>query len=166
MYKTLKKILLCIFLIIGVYIVYIVYFSYNFSGNVYRKSEKYILNISNKEVISKVDQFKELHKEFRLITTDEEGIRFYYQDNYSSRYYHVFFYFSDINLTIQCLLEPISQKESLFLLYSVSDGVNFGSWKDINSNSLSREENKIIKRKFEIEILDKLGKWRKAYFWE
>jgi hypothetical protein len=45
-------------------------------------------------------------------------------------------------------------------LFSASRTVSGCSgWTDINSNALSDKENERIKRKFENEILNKLGRW-------
>ena len=165
-YKNLKRGLFFLLFLVVIYIIYILIFAYNFTGDVYRNSEKYIVNIQDQELIKKINSFKEENKDLQLITTNEEGNEIHFKDYTSRKYYHVFFYFSDLDLTIQCLLNSSDNKSSNLALYSISKGVNFGSWKDINTKDLNKKYNKEIKKKFESEILDKLGKWRKSYFWE
>jgi len=109
------------------------------------------------KLIGCINRFKEENPQYYLITSNEEEEYIIYQDNISDRYYHVFFHFKDINLTIQCLLNPIDNNSSHLALYAVSTGVNFARWELINTKDLTKEENKNIKKKFELEILDKLG---------
>ncbi|MBS7121033.1 hypothetical protein [Dysgonomonas capnocytophagoides] len=45
-------------------------------------------------------------------------------------------------------------------IFAISRGVSFASWKNINTDDLSKEENREIKKKIETEILDQLGKWK------
>lgn len=146
-----KYIVSGLIIFVVVYIGYDLYWRYNFTGDVYRYSENYIINLSSQKAISNINTFKEMNPEYRLRRTD---------DNYSPKHYHVYFYFKDINLTIQCLVDPIDNDKSIISLYAVSKGTNFASWQSVNTKDLTKEENKHIKRKFETEILDKLGDWK------
>jgi hypothetical protein len=55
-------------------------------------------------------------------------------------------------------LKPVDNNRSCLFLYAISTGVNFAGWELINTKDLNREENRNIKKKFEMEILNKLGK--------
>jgi hypothetical protein len=160
-----KYIIISLCLLFLIYIGYIFCIGYNFTGDIYRHSEQYIVDNSYNKLIGKINKFKEDNPEYYLITSNEKGERITYQDNRSNKYYHVFFYFKNINLTIQCLLSPIDDNKSYLALYAVSTGVNFASWEVVNTKDLSKEDNRDIKKKFESEILDKLGKWKRMYWY-
>lgn len=138
----------------------IIIFGYNFTGDNYLHSEEYIVKKTYSDLDWEVYNFKKSNPEYALFRINEQGEKYIHKDYQSSKHFHVFFYFEDINLTIQCLLDPINDKKSLLSLYAISKGVNFASWKSINTNDLSKKENEEIKKKFEVEILDKLGKWK------
>ncbi|MGI6291580.1 MAG: hypothetical protein ACOXZH_04050 [Bacteroidales bacterium] len=52
-------------------------------------------------------------------------------------------------------------------MYAVNDGVIFRGWRGINNyKEITRKENRMIKKKFEKEILDRLGvKWKRKRWW-
>jgi len=130
------------------------------NSNIYRHSENYVINIPFQDLAVDIYYFKKSNPKYYSITTNEKGEKIIYQDYSSAKHYHVFFYFEDIDLTIQCLLNPIDDKNSLFGLYAVSKGTRFASWQTINTNELTGKENRAIKKKFETEILNNLGKWK------
>jgi hypothetical protein len=132
-----------------------------FIGDIYMHSERYEIRTSSQGLTKSINSFKDNNTDYKLITINENGEEIAFQDYYSDKYYHVFFYFKDANLTIQCLLSPIDNNSSCLSLYAVSTGVNFASWELINTKDLSKEDNRNIKKKFESEILDKLGKWER-----
>jgi len=136
-------------------------FTSAFIGDIYMYSEKYVIRDPSQQLIKSINNFKKNNVAYKLITTNKDGNETVFQDYYSKKHYHVFFYFKDIDLTIQCLLNPIDSNSSHIALYAVSTGVNFASWKSINTKDLSKDENIYIKKKFESEILDKLGKWER-----
>ena len=53
-------------------------------------------------------------------------------------------------------------------MYAVNDGVIFRGWRGINDyKEIARKENRMIKKKFEKEILDRLGvKWKRKRWWQ
>lgn len=158
---TPNKIVISIILIIILFMGYqFLHFVYRFSGDVYMSSEEYIVNKSFNDLDWQIYQFKKTNPQYYLIKTNEKGEDIVYEDHSSNKHYHVFFYWEDKNLTVQCLIDPIDNKNALLSLYAVSKGTNFASWKLINTDDLTKKENKEIKKKFEVEILDKLGKWK------
>lgn len=164
MIRIIKIILSTLGLLFVIYVVWVISFGYNFTGDVYQDSEEYIVEQSKDDLINIIETFRSSNPSYKLITTNEEGEYIYYQDSNSSKHYNVYFYFKDIDLTIKCLLDYINEDESRFSLYAVSKGVNFASWKTINTKELTRKENKEIKKKFEKEILDNLGSWKRDSF--
>ena len=145
-----------------IYIVSTFIIVYNFTKDGYRNSEAYIVEKSSDDLSYSIYRFKEDNPKYKLFITNEKGEIIYFKDYSSEKYYHVMFYFSDMNLTVQCLLDykNADSLECPFLLYSISPGTNFGSWKDINTKDLSKDKNRMIKKKFETEILNNLGKWK------
>lgn len=137
-----------------------IYILYIFTGDVFMNSEKYIVDKSFNDLDLEIYQFKKANPKYCLITTNEQGEEYKFQDYNTPKHYHVFFYWEDKNLTVQCLIDPVDDKNALLSLYAVSKGVNFGTWKSINTDDLTKEENAELKKKFETEILNKLGKWK------
>ena len=80
----------------------------------------------------------------------------------------VFFYFEDINMVFSCITDVTPQNHPLIKLYAVNDGPVFRHWERINNfKEISYKKNKMVKKKFETEILDSLGvKWRHKRFWD
>ena len=74
----------------------------------------------------------------------------------------------DINLTFSCVTEVTSKNHPLIKLYAINEGSVFRQWERINNyKEISRKKNKVMKKKFETEILDDLGvKWRHRRFWD
>lgn len=133
----------------------------HFSGS-YPYAEYYRFNISRNELINRINHFKEDNPQYILVTTDDQGKEIEYSDSYTDNFYHIYFYFKDTNETVHCFINTNDIKGGTFFgLDAISKGVNFGSWKVINTKDLSKERNNDIKKKFETEILDKLGSWQR-----
>ena len=88
-------------------------------------------------------------------------------DNRNDQYL-VFFYMGDVNMTFSCITEVTSSNHPLIKLYAINEGPVFRHWERINYyKEISRKKNKVMKKKFEIEILDNLGvKWRRRRLWD
>jgi hypothetical protein len=151
----------------------------------YVYSEDYHFDISNKKLIDKIINFKRAYPQYQLTandyyewSNDKEPIRIDYENGvysyiiprgYSdtlaknSIWFHCSFYLSDIKAKVNCVIN-VSKKAvgTPTLLRLVSYCPDKGECKTINQKGeISREENKMIKKKFETEILDKLGvKWK------
>ncbi|HPJ92197.1 MAG TPA: hypothetical protein PK662_09715 [Bacteroidales bacterium] len=135
--------------------------------------EETINILYEEEIIDILYEFQSIHPEYRLITTNEKGEKYHEfetdTDNASSSL--VFFYFKDIDKTVSCFPEIHIKDDaviSLIRLYAVSDGVHFRGWRGINDyKEITRKENRMIKKKFEKEILDRLGvKWKRKRWWQ
>ena len=174
--KYFVKIIKCVGIIIGIivaicfvgYFAWALWFVANFHGDSYKDAEPYVVFIENKEKDARASvdflyQFQSVNPEFRLITTNRNGELYHNFSAIDGTYPDlIFFYFKDIDKTISCIVETSTKNKFVIKLYAVSEGVNFASWERINNyKEISREENERIKKKFETEILDKLGvKWK------
>ncbi|MDR3236577.1 MAG: hypothetical protein LBT48_07660 [Prevotellaceae bacterium] len=160
----------------------------------YAYSEDYRFNISKKELINKIKEFKSTYPQYKSYDfysdTLQEDLDYYewsentdpvridyengaysyitprgYSDTLTknSIWFHCSFFFTDIKANVGCVIN-VSQKAigTPTLLSFVSYSPDGRNWKTINQRGdISREENRMIKKKFETEILDKLGvKWR------
>jgi len=166
-------------LLIGLlsFLVYACWFVANFHGDTYGKAESYVLeNIPQKrfyvmssDIVDLLHDFQCLHPQYRLMEMNSQGEeyhKFSRKIENRSDQYMVHFYFEDIDMTCSCITEVSSRNHTLVKLYAVSEGKNFDSCKRINNyREISRKENKMIKKKFETEILDNLGvKWKHKMF--
>jgi hypothetical protein len=116
-------------------------------------------DISVEQLVNRIDTFKNKYPEYKLIRVSSEGIYGEYPDTYEKNYYNLYFHFKDTDQTLHCI---ILDEPTIIGLDAVSQGTNFGGWKDINTVELTREENDRIKKKFETEILNQLGKWKRV----
>ena len=157
-----------IFIIIRI-VVSCIGFIANFSGNSYKYAESYVIinnnAITEEEFIDILYKFQCNYPEYQLIDINEKGEEYHYFKaikNYEFSPELVFFYFKDIDKTVSCIIEVSIENNVLIKLYAVNDGVIFREWKRINYyKEISRKENRKIKKKFEKEILNKLGKWKR-----
>jgi hypothetical protein len=154
-----------------------IWFVANFHGDKYKDAETYVITedkigtttINTEKIIDMLYKFQYTYPEYRLITINEKGE--YYHNFIAEKGYQynpdlIFFYFKDIDLSVSCIVE-ISKNNAVIKLYAINNGVIFRDWKRINNyKEISRKENKEIKKKFETEILDKLGiKWEHKRWW-
>jgi hypothetical protein len=155
-----KQLVLKIRFLVGFFILSLVVWGVSlscdfFMAGSYPYAECYEFNITQEKLIEKVNIFKEENPAYKLFTYNKEN-REEVLDHYTEYFYHIYFYFADINQTIHCIIT----KYGSIGVDAMSEGVNFGDWKNINTKDLSKKENKEIKKKFETEILDKLGEWK------
>lgn len=147
----------------AIYVFASLYIGALFTADYTRNAENYLLEVDSKDLIEEIDSLKK-KLDYNLIKVNEDGKYVTYPDTYSEngRYYQIYFYIPENNYTLRAVIRvnKSSEDKVVFALCSVSEGVNFASWKSINTEELSTEENKKIKKKFEIEILDRLGKWK------
>ncbi len=146
-------------------ILLMVYVSCQFivSGS-YSDSEDYRLNISREELISKINDFKNENPEYKVMTTFEDGKKGELKDRMDAEntFYSIWFYYTEQKTTLFCVINmsgKIPSKPAIIQLVSKTKSKNFGSWKDINTEQLSKEENARIKKIFENKILNNLGEW-------
>lgn len=149
-----------------------------FKAGSYANSENYYISISDRELIEKIDLFKKQNPQYRYFSTDGNGNSYepgYYDQirldgstirttnlTDSATFYNCYFYFSDIKARILCVvrLNNDNEKKTNLILVALRYDLN-RSGGHFNNGDLSRKEEKKVKRKFETEILDKLGvMWR------
>jgi len=129
----------------------------------YPCAEYYQFIMPMDELIEKTNAFKEenpIYKFFSYNEKNEEEIL----DGYGEYFYHLYFYFEDIDQKVHCVIKKGDNSHSCRIgLVSMSESnIILGGWKSINTKDLSKEENEAIKKKFETEILDKLGEWKRC----
>lgn len=180
----LRKLIKLLFYIVIVgtllYVVWACVFVATFHGDTYGKSEAYVIEINSNtndrflisaDIIDLLYGFQSLHPQFKLMHTDTQG-NIYHKfsnkiDNRNDQYL-VFFYMKDINMTFSCITEVTSRNHPLIKFYAVNEGPVFRHWERINNyKEISHKKNRVMKKKFETEILDSLGvKWRHKRFWD
>ena len=154
------------------FLVWAFWFVANFHGDTYKSAETYIIQTSGESLLEKIHQFKTNNPEYILIKENRYGekeIQEDRKDEYRPNFYHVNFYLQDYDLGISCVLDfSNNSKKSSLGLYVVSEGSRFAKWQRINNDKeISREKSQEIKKKFETDILDKLGvKWRHKRWYE
>jgi hypothetical protein len=156
-----------------------------FAGS-YCYSENYHFDISDKELIDVIINFKIRYPQYQSSDSDyyesfddREYVYTYYENGahayqvlggYSDTltegaiWFHCHFYLSDIKAKVNCVINVSRQAIGMpTLLHLVSYFPDGEVYKIINQRGeISREENRMIKKKFETEILDHLGvKWRR-----
>ena len=116
------------------------------------------------KLIEKTNTFKEENPIYKVFTYNEEGNIEEVLGRQHEYNYTLHFYFEDIDQKIHCVIKEGEYSHYCIIgLTGVEEGVTiFDDWKDINTKDLSKEENKAIKQKFETEILDKLGEWKRC----
>jgi len=122
----------------------------------------------------------EKYPEYKCTQTNEKGevydkgVFYGYSENgkeiYSmtrtenSVFYSFYFHFSDIKADVHCVINVSEQvadtNPSILQLTGVTFSTNWAKWKRINTKELTKKENREIKKKFETEILNNLGKWK------
>lgn len=148
----------------------------------YYHAEKYFFNMSFNELVKEINQLTEKYPEYKCTQTNEKGevydkgVFYGYSEKGktvyslsrtdSSVFYSFYLHLPDINADIHCIINVSKQiadsAGTTLQLTGVTFSSNWASWKEINNNKvIDKKENEMIKRKFETEILDKLGSWRR-----
>jgi hypothetical protein len=150
----------------------------------YYYAERYSLPLSCNNAIQKINEFVDNYPEYKCMQTNEKGetydsgIFYHYAANGGSVYsksrtdssifYSFYFYFPNIKADVHCIInvsKQVADTTSCTLqLTGVTYSSNWASWKTINNyKEISKEENKMIKKAFETEILDKIykGEWKR-----
>ena len=125
------------------------------------RGQDYIIeNITHQELINKFNEFREKHPEYIF---SEDRI----DENLPWRIY-ITLYWEDLDLRIHLNIhigDQIPNPPTHLKFSHIGDKeVRWG--KDINSKELGKELSEQYKKKFETEILDKLGvKWKRKSCW-
>lgn len=121
------------------------------SAGSYPYSEKYIVKMSESELIGRINKFKENNPEYKVSNLEDHRI---------SHLYHVYFYLTNKNKVFSCWTRPWKDDVSnisVLALDAVRDGIGLGNWKTVNTKDLTKEENEEIKQVFKENILSKLN---------
>lgn len=177
--KKNKLLLMIIAFVVSIDFIIAFYFVANFHGDIYGRAEAYVVDIKSEnnraivssDIIDVLYDFQSSHPKYRLMATDFNGTvshKFAQRIENRADQYMVFFYFEDIDMAFSCITEVTSQNHPLVKLYAVNDGSVFRNWERINNyKEISCKKNKVMKRKFETEILDSLGiDWRHKMVWD
>lgn len=137
--------------------------AYIYQPGSYVGAEEYKLEdvTSKEEFLSKADSLKAIYPEYRAYCIDRDTTELI-DDSPDTHERAVYFCLKDgkVRMNMICIVVPSEPGICRLKLFSVSRTVSGCSgWTDINSNALSDKENERIKRVFESEILDKLGRW-------
>jgi hypothetical protein len=125
----------------------------------------WIDNISSYDALKeKIDVLKKKYPQYRAYSIDRDTTELLPRES-SFNEYVVYFHLEEQRGNVMVLFdikERYPYKRVRLKLLSISRGRSgSGDWKDINSGRLPRRDNKEVKRLFETEILDKLGKWER-----
>lgn len=138
-----------------------------FLAGSYPAAEPYGLSMTVTQWDSCVKQFKKKHPQYEVLSYNSTNEVFSTMDDSiktldnKQLFYHYYFHFSDINMTILCVARAMSDSTKV-LLVRILESPGYvhraTSSQDLNLD-LSRKANKAIKRKFEREILNHIGLW-------
>lgn len=131
----------------------------NFAPGSYPYAEEYELNYSEEQVKTAINKFKQEHSEYLVpkVTINNQGSWDLIDEPTEdpAHWYKFYFYYKSENRIIFTWTRPAGKNKTTFAFVSINDGLNLGSWKDINKD-FSRSENKEEKKKFEERILNKV----------
>ena len=138
---------------------WVIWYGLNFKPGSYPYREEYELNYSQEEVKNAIKKFKQEHPEYivpKVTINNQECLDLVDEPMNEPTYWHIFyFYYRDENKIIFTFTYPVGKNKTIFAFVSVNNGLNLGSWKDINKD-FNYYENKEEKKKFEEQILNKI----------
>jgi len=165
--KLLKKISIVLGICILLYVIYmcVLFYTASVFTAKYTNVEWYKFDISASELIECTNKFKDDNPEYKLNSKMKKGDRSDKLDDFGN-FYHFYFYLPSLKSTIHCIINMREAGSSSKIgLDAVSPGTDFAGWKSINTDNLTKEDNKELKKKFQTEILDKLGKWKHKHWY-
>jgi len=128
-----------------------------FSGS-YHYAEWYIFEKSKDRLIIDVTDLKNQNPDYKVVIPLKSGGTEEFPDKYINYYYICRFYLKNREITLSCV---IAGNDSISKIGLVSSKKKYSGTVRLVNKELSREENNEIKKLFETEILDKLGKWQR-----
>jgi hypothetical protein len=126
-----------------------------FNSGSYGNAEYYDFNFTTQELIHRVNEFKHNNPQFVTKIYSDES-------DQSGNFYNIYFYLEDEKALVYCILRTGKNRKNdraVLGFHYIESETNFSLDGRINTNDLSKDENQRIKKKFETDILDKLGKW-------
>lgn len=140
-------------------------------------AEKYVIHTTQKELVRKVDSFKNEHPEYRhfvmingeRIDSDHPCAPFQAMGDSTLLRYDFSFHIASENMIFQCNIgnyDSLDQSELTTLCFIAVTDTAVRNAYTINTKDLSMKDNNRYKRVFEKEILDNLGVvWEKKGRW-
>ena len=126
-----------------------------FKAGSYPNAEYYTFDISCDSLISEIKKFKLKNPQYILTE---------FPDSQNELDIYTFYFTLKKDTTILCVINPNSLKDKKHAILGL-DCASLSPWKSqckrINTKDLSEKDNTRIKKLFETEILDKLGKWER-----
>jgi hypothetical protein len=124
----------------------------------YYYAEYYTFKTSKKELINRIEEFKEKNPQYKIIV---DGIET--KDNVDEyNFYHSGFYIETENVVLYTVINVYDiDSDATIGLVTVLYNVGMNDTKFYRLEKLSKKERKKYIKIFETEILDKLGKWQR-----
>lgn len=124
----------------------------------YAYAEPYLINLhSAEELIDSIKVIKQKDSTLNINYVNEEGDTVS-EDGISYGFYMSHFKIDSIGY--MCAINTYQKKEKMVTILLVSiaigDGIDKNEWKQINTDELSKEENKRFKKLFEEKVLSRL----------
>ena len=142
-------------------------------------AETYTINTSQRELVRKVDSFKNEYPEYRHFTefngelSEDDGPNYpfgYAMGDSSIVRYDIAFYVASENMVFRCNIlnyDSTNRSTPTYLHFNAVTDTAVRNGYTINTKDLSRKDNKRYKKTFEREILDNLGvEWHHKTLWE
>lgn len=124
----------------------------------YPYSENYSIDVNIEKLNTNIKKFKDNNPNLKVYTVDNLGNPKELKDTIANNFYTYYFNIGK-DSTLFCAVNINHINEPVkFQLISFSSNKYFGSWKEINSKDLNKDENLKLKKKFEKTILPYLSK--------
>jgi|GEM_PF-2787325 len=158
-----KKAILIILSIISLPCICILVFIYQFTVSDDNYAEYYEVELTKAQLIRESETIKKTNPSYQVWSIQQNGdsINPDGAGEYKTWNYFLYFYLEEEDYTLLCIVREKGLDHSIIILRSISQGKNFASWKTINSESLDKKVNERIKKKFEDQILNNLGRWKR-----
>lgn len=132
-----------------------------FKAGSYANAEYYSFDTSCDSLISRIKQFKSENLEYNIFVNDSIKKDYVGLNNF----YKISFYFKDENIIVYNVINMYQEEGNSQYTNigwnSILDNVGTDSAKFIQVKELPKTRRDEIRKKYESEILDKLGEWRK-----
>jgi len=135
-------------------IIFLLCFCTKFRAGSYPYAKEYRCNTSAKYIVNYITTIKISNPELNVLTLNEAD-SLYNIDNLAEPYYNYYFKLKmqDTVAIVHCVVDSRFDNPALFLLNSVTYSENLGDFKRINSNELCKEDNDLIIKEFENQVL-------------
>ncbi|MGK0448396.1 MAG: hypothetical protein ACJA2M_002186 [Polaribacter sp.] len=148
------------FIIISVSLILFYFIGWSFAPGSYPRAETYEFDLTETELISIIQEFKEENPKYKLTQEVDisEGNSFYLKEGRSDsldHWYSIYFYYPNKNQIVKTWTRPQSKTKTTFAFVAINNSLTLGNWIDVNKSFLWWK-NKPIKLEFEEKILNKI----------